>query len=540
MLTNYLSHFPEGFEPSTQQVNILKSIEQAFKDGNKFVICCAPTGSGKSFISKTLGNSTNSCTPEFKRLIDSYAAYQNNLGMYTYEDECLEQPSFGAFALTITKALQDQYVSLFPDSSYLKGKSNYQCEVDPNFDVETAPCVLTPTIRDKCWNDNVCPYYNARNKSLTDKFSILNYKMFMALPFHVKRKEIIICDEASELEDELVKHYTLFVDPDKLKQLGLIVPYLYKEEPQNIISWLNQLSEIIHGHISDLSIALNEKKRSSVTDRRKLSYFTNLHGTVKQIIDTWQGNEYVCQRDGKTVKLSPLRVNNLANSIFKCADKVLLMSATIIDHANFAKNLGIEKYSFVEVDSTFDPKKAPIYISTKIKLNRANLEKNLPILAQQVQKICDQHKGEKGIIHTHTMQITSYLQKNLKGNRFIYRDAETANEEMLKQHTASTNPSVLVSPSMTFGVDLKGDLARFQIIVKAAYLPLNDVRIKKLFDQDKIWYLDKMLCNLVQACGRGNRSKDDYCVTYILDGVLFDAIVSNKGKLPKYFIDRFV
>jgi Rad3-related DNA helicase len=43
----------------------------------------------------------------------------------------------------------------------------------------------------------------------------------------------------------------------------------------------------------------------------------------------------------------------------------------------------------------------------------------------------------------------------------------------------------------------------------------------------------------VQACGRGGRSKDDYCETYILDGSIFDAINRNKKKLPKFFLDRF-
>ena len=49
-----------------------------------------------------------------------------------------------------------------------------------------------------------------------------------------------------------------------------------------------------------------------------------------------------------------------------------------------------------------------------------------------------------------------------------------------------------------------------------------------------------MLGNLVQACGRGVRNKDDHCVTYILDGAIYEAIINNKGKLPKYFLDRFV
>jgi Rad3-related DNA helicase len=48
-----------------------------------------------------------------------------------------------------------------------------------------------------------------------------------------------------------------------------------------------------------------------------------------------------------------------------------------------------------------------------------------------------------------------------------------------------------------------------------------------------------MLKTLVQACGRAVRSEDDECETYILDGSIFDAINRNKGKLPKFFLDRF-
>jgi Rad3-related DNA helicase len=216
------------------------------------------------------------------------------------------------------------------------------------------------------------------------------------------------------------------------------------------------------------------------------------------------------------------------------------MSATIVDHKSFAKSLGITEYKYVEVDSTFDSTKAPIYISTANKLNRGNIQKVLPAMVSQISSICDMHKNEKGSIHTHTLQITQYLQKHLKSDRFLFRDVESKNENILSKHTRSTEPTVIVSPSMTFGVDLRDDLARFQIIVKGAFLPLSDVRIKRLFDEDKVWYTNKMLINLVQACGRGIRSKEDYCATYILDGTLFDIIIQNKGKLPKYFIDRFV
>ena len=164
------------------------------------------------------------------------------------------------------------------------------------------------------------------------------------------------------------------------------------------------------------------------------------------------------------------------------------------------------------------------------------------LIKKQIDAICEKHKDEKGIIHTHTNSITSFIKNNTNtgNNRFLYRDQMYKNEDILDIHENSEDPTVLVSPSLGLGVDLKGDLARFQIIVKAAYLPLGDDRIKKMFNQDKQWYANKMLSNFIQQCGRGIRSKDDHCVTYVLDANIFNAVLRNKSKLPKYFLDRFV
>ena len=542
MYSRYLSKFPDEFTPSSQQIELIKKVEDAFSKGYKFVICSAPTGSGKSFLSKTLGNVSNKPTEEFKQLVTSYEAFkQDYIGNYTKESECMNEPPFGAFVLTITKTLQDQYQKLFNDTSLLKGKSNYQCQVNLDVDVENAPCLLAPKLKEECWSKNMCPYYNARNKALTDQFSALNYKMFLSLPNHVKRKNFLICDEASELEDELVKHFSIFIDPDKLKMLGIKIPYLYNSNHENVHKWLSQLTLTICDHIEVLTSKHNNKNTQlNINDKIKLNYFKNLHRTLNLIDETWDKCEYMCQREGKTVKIMPLRVDVLSKYIFNYGENILLMSATIVDHKNFAKTLGITEYKYIEVDSTFDSSKAPIFVSTQNKLNKNNIAKLLPHISAQIQTICDSHKNDKGIIHTHTLQITEFLQKSLKGDRFLYRNAEAKNDNILSKHSKSEDPTVIVSPSMTFGVDLRDELARFQIIVKGAFLPLGDVRIKRLFDEDKDWYTNKMLISLVQACGRGIRSKEDHCVTYILDGAISEVVLTNKYKLPKYFINRFV
>ena len=137
MLSGLINSFPDGYNPNPQQVKLLKNIDQAFTDGYKYAVCNAPTGSGKSFVSKTIGNIANEPTKEFIDLIDHYLAYRRSHGGgYAYEEDCNAEKPFGCTALTITKALQDQYKDLFEDVEVLKGKSNYQCTVDDRFTVE--------------------------------------------------------------------------------------------------------------------------------------------------------------------------------------------------------------------------------------------------------------------------------------------------------------------------------------------------------------------------------------------------------------------
>ena len=546
MFAGLLQKFPESFTPNKSQVNLIQNIEKAFDDGYKFVVCSAPTGSGKSFISKTLGNASQEPSIGYQDLVNSYQIYKhNNLGGYQNEEEAAEEKPFGAFALTITKALQDQYKELFNDIDVLKGKSNYQCSYDNNFTVESAPCVHIKSLKEDCWKRNSCPYYMARNKALTSRFATLNYNMFFALPNHVKRKQYLICDEASELEDQLVKEFSCQISFDFLKKSTVIIrPFPSDTDYGKVGKWVNTLCQDIDEQVEELRddiakktgrstpAALNEKKNEVIL-------LLNLHSKLRAIVDTWHDSEYLFERTSKGINLMPLKVDQLSKYLFNNAEKVILMSATIIDPANFCKTLGISKYKYIEAESTFDPKKAPIYANTKTKLNYNNMQANLPKIVDQIRQICEHHKDDKGLIHTQTNTITKYLQDNLKCSRILYREPGVRNEEILDIHYNSNKPTIMASPSMSHGVDLKDDLARFQIIIKAPYLPTNDKRVERMMKTDFNWYTNKMLSSLIQACGRGVRSSKDHCITYILDAAIVENIVKHKSKIPKYFLDRF-
>lgn len=67
------------------------------------------------------------------------------------------------------------------------------------------------------------------------------------------------------------------------------------------------------------------------------------------------------------------------------------------------------------------------------------------------------------------------------------------------------------------GVDLPGDLCRFQVIYKLPFPDWGDKQINQRTSIDREWYDYKTCLNLVQTHGRGMRFNDDYCSTYIID-----------------------
>lgn len=535
-MSDLLLNFPDGYTPTASQIDILKSINVHLQEGEKFIIVNAPTGSGKSFIAKTVANFTKEPSATFVKSVDDYSIFSDE-GPTIMEDV----DPFGAYALTITKSLQDQYKNTFRDTGILKGQSNYTCTVDDNLTVDIAPCIYVQGLKQDCWKTNKCPYYNARNGMLKSKFSSLNYSMFFSLPEHLKKRQIIICDEGSELEEQLVGQFTCEIDIQFLIKTNTeFTSFPVQETPAKVSRWLGDLLLGVATNIELYKKSLKDKKKDAEFFKKSNEYtkLMNLHSSLQILIDTFNESEYIIEREAKTIKFTPLKVDQLSRYIFEHADHVIIMSATIIDPPNFCKTLGIKDYKYIEVDTEFDHSKAPIYIMSKQKLNFQNLRQMLPTLAEQVGGILDHHTDEKGIIHTHTQYITNFLKENVKNKRLLCREAGVVNEDLLISHEKTKDPTVLVSPSMTYGVDLRGDLGKFQIVMKAPWLPTTEKRVEKMMKLDKQWYVNKMLCTLVQSCGRGVRSVDDECVTYILDGSILDSVQRNLNKLPKYFIDR--
>ena len=82
----------------------------------------------------------------------------------------------------------------------------------------------------------------------------------------------------------------------------------------------------------------SNNKKFLIETKKQIVGVRNLHSKLSLIIETWNDSEYLFETSKDGITFMPLKVNKLSNHLFKHADKVILMSATIIDPVNFCKS----------------------------------------------------------------------------------------------------------------------------------------------------------------------------------------------------------
>lgn len=243
------------------------------------------------------------------------------------------------------------------------------------------------------------------------------------------------------------------------------------------------------------------------------------------------------------VELKPLDISSYCKTIFEKGSKSLIMSATILNNKVFCKSIGLESddVKFIQVESDFPIKHREIFPLNVAYLNYGNLQ-SIDIMSKictAVDNLMSIHKNDKGIIHTTSYEQLNFIKKNLSkenARRLLITDPELQRDEIIYQHTSTPKPTVLISPSLHTGLDLKDNLSRFQIITKVPYPNKSDRWTNAKRQVDEEWYYWQTALRLIQAYGRSVRSKDDWARTYVLDSAFNYFIRKNRNALPRWFI----
>jgi Rad3-related DNA helicase len=544
---------------------------------------------------------------EQKHVLDKLHEHWNNYTFFignlptgvgkTYIACSIADSNKNAYMLTSTLQLQEQYESSWTDIVNLKGRGNYKCNLNPEFTVDSAPCFAAPELVSECKRNGTCEYYSQKNKALNAKAMITN-PVYLLYSKHcgfasddddpwVKR-ELLVIDEAHNLENHLISFAQSKIDPAKLAEehgakvgqfkfgtdhrrnyeLLLVIQNLLQEKADEYAEKLEK--EFPKGGSSDKSWArglsakvaervrkLNAKIYALDKSIQPLSIFFGSHETFEEMETKWLMHY---DPQDNTLQLSPIYGNFLFDTYIRpLANKFLFLSATPGSKNEFCKELGIpdEECLYIESDTPFPPEKSPLIILPQLKMGMRDIQTTLTKVPALLEQILDIHKGERGIIHCATYKLQDEIYRRLAPAvraRLVCRDMDVINNaiagksgftkrytnaELIKiHHDNRQDGSVLLSPSMMEGIDLHDDLASFQIILKMPWPSLGDPRIKRKSEIDPNWYTNKVWVHIMQAAGRSTRHAEDESVTYVLDASFPYFYGKWKNNLPAWFKRR--
>lgn len=523
------NHFPFT-KARENQLETISEIKHAIDKGYKYIILEAGTGTGKSAIAATLA-----------LMYDS------------------------TYILTVTKQLQDQYFNDFSQLGFklVKGRVNFKCrkyaedKIDKSCDegrciIEGYHCEHS-TKNKPVFNiekDNTCEYDYQKWIALNSDTLISNYPYLFLELNHVgdfEKRKLMIFDEAHNLEDNIMNQLQLEFTRRELKDevsINLSKEVIDKLQLGNSSIWIKFILKVQNKYKKQLTKIKDLKNKSEI--KEKISYYKRRIDDCDRFVKYIQHDpsKWIFDYDSyyRVAEFKPIKVNNYAKkTFFEYGDVCLFMSASILDYELFAEWLGIDKDEIYAIrqKSPFEINRNPIITYDNFNMSYNNLSRNAPLTINTVKDILETHKNDKGIIHTISYKCKDFLMKNLNSSRLI--DHKTHNRiRQLNKFKKSNNPLVLISPSMNEGVDLPGDLCRFQIIYKIPYPSLADKQTKIRSSIDPKWYKYKTALALVQTVGRGMRYEKDYCTTYFIDSRLLPFVAVDMAEnnfLPDTFID---
>ncbi len=484
---------------------------KAIQSDSSLIAACLPTGSGKSVLGALLAKMHVSPSSKNRAVI-----------------------------LVSTKLLQDQEEEGFSDLVSIRGQGNYICRLQAErtlekVTVDDAPCHAGTSC---AYRTGGCYYYDRLKLASNTKEPVLsNYAYYLSQtrfgnglgdPFTLR-----ICDEAHLLNDELEKFFSL---PFSGSDLGILGDMAFGEDLESVKAWAVRVASV-----ASLRAARAKNDAKSRPDNKdavrlsrrleRLEYRVHHLATLKEDLTPWFLD--LSNKEGfNVVPLWPGR-------LYKWPSQTVFMSATMTEKTldyllSPEQRREVEYLSF---PSAFPVENRPIvHVKTcDMSYNRANLA----VWTDRIDQIIDRRLDRKGLIHTTSFDRARYLMNHSRHRGLmITHDAGKA-EWAVARFKNSPSPAILVSPSMTTGVDLPHEDCRYVIVGKVPFRTSTDVLEKARRASDKEWANYQAAQVIVQECGRAVRSADDRAETIIVDDAISWFMKRARAQFPDWWLDSY-
>lgn len=320
-----------------------------------------------------------------------------------------------------------------------------------------------------------------------------------------------------------------------------------------ILNDFNDTASALEARLSHKKMVLKKHFTKEDVQLYKLSSFYRnyccVYGDLLEAINNC-GYEYLIKEVNETNDDEPKKLVTLKCakedyltwiSLMRWAHNRVMMSATIGGYDAFCENVGIQytedKDAYYKViPSTFDFSKSPVHFFNRYKMSWREKENSFKALKPIIYGICEKRMaGKKGMIQTgsyaNAKEIYDSAPPNIKQRLLLYNGSREKTQT-ITMHKMSED-TILIGPTLVEGVDLPGDDCRFIIILKVPYPVIVDKYVKKKIELFPLWYNSTTSNTIIQGIGRGNRYKDDWCVTYILDACFLALYNNTRDQYPE-------
>lgn len=509
--------------PRAQQERALDELCSHIENGKRVLVGELGTGVGKSAVAVCLGR---------------WLAAREPIPHEPY--------ARGTVIITAQKSLQDQYVRDFPEARDLRSAQNFQCDRGGTCGEMSRTRKAVGKERAKQLSCPACPYRAAKEEFKAASLGISNYSFHLSELVYAGElplRQLLVLDECHRAEDEVRRWSTVQVSQADAEERQLKLPNA--DDPAAAIEWLDKVYKpTVERRLGKISSKLLEQldfsgvlgaaihklaEENDKLDKRKCQINRLVQYGGEVLVSSNEG------KNGRSLTFQPFEVAGLANDLlYSKASACLMLSATILDKRTFYRHAGVPSDApFVSIPTPFNPKAFGVKFRPVGRMSQATIEATLPKMVKAIRRVLKEHPEEAGIVHTHSYKVTRAIEM-IKDPRLLIQKGSEDREGMLARHLSGKESTVLVSPAMSEGLDLRDDLGRFQVICKVPYPHLADPVVKK---KPRDWYAWRTVLALVQAMGRGVRSDTDWTTTIILDECFMDILRFHSDLLPAHIKD---